>query len=140
MKFEDLDVYQRLVKLVMKVHTLTMSFPRFEMYELGSQLRRSSNSVAANLAEGFGNKHTNIYTEGISRAQGEIRETKHHLRVAFQKGYCQKEIFHQLIDEFEICSRMLFRLEEAILLKRNLGPYNSPGLTMTVTITLNMLS
>lgn len=33
------------------VHELTMSFPKFEMYELGSQLRRSSNSVPANLAE-----------------------------------------------------------------------------------------
>ena len=73
---EDLEVYQKLCDLVIKVHKLTLTFPRFELYELGSQLRRSSNAAPANLAEGFSNKHINIYLEDISRAQGEIRETK----------------------------------------------------------------
>ena len=63
MKVEDLNVYKKLFKLTIEVHKLTMEFPKFEMFELGSQLRRSSNSIPANLAEGFGNKHTNIYTE-----------------------------------------------------------------------------
>ena len=76
MRVEDLEVYKRLCKLAIEIHELSMSFPKFEIYELGSQLRRSSNSAPANLAEGFGNKHTNIYLETISRAQGEIRETK----------------------------------------------------------------
>ncbi|MBX4187390.1 MAG: four helix bundle protein [Candidatus Doudnabacteria bacterium] len=74
MTLEDLQVYQKLFKLCLEVHELTMAFPKFETYELGSQLRRSSNSGPANLAEGFGNKHTNIYSESISRARGEIRE------------------------------------------------------------------
>lgn len=114
MKVEDLDVYKRLVKLVLQVHEITMLFPKFEMYELGSQLRRSSNSVAANLAEGFGNKHTNIYTECISRSQGEIRETKHHLRIASHKKYISESDFTKLYDELEICSKMLFRLDKAL--------------------------
>lgn len=114
MRVEDLEVYRRLVDLVMQVHDLTMKFPKFEMYELGSQLRRSSNSVAANLAEGFGNKHTNIYTECISRAQGEIRETKHHLHIAQKKGYLSEGEFSQLYSELEICSKMLYRLEKSL--------------------------
>lgn len=121
MKVEDLDVYRKLVDLVMRVHDITMEFPKFELYELGSQLRRSSNSVAANLAEGFGNKHTNIYTECISRAQGEIRETKHHLRIASNKGYVSKPDFVQLYNEFETCSKMLFRLDQALEHKRGVG-------------------
>jgi hypothetical protein len=51
----DLMVYRRLVDLHMRVHDLTLTFPKFEMYELGSQVRRSSNSAPANLAEGFNN-------------------------------------------------------------------------------------
>lgn len=123
MKVEDLDVYQRLVKLVMKVHEVTMQFPKYEMYELGSQLRRSSNSVAANLAEGFSNKHTNIYTECISRSQGEIRETKHHLRIAKLKSYILKDDFQELFNENEICSKMLFRLEQSLITNRKLDYY-----------------
>ena len=84
--FEDLDVYQKLVELHLEVNSITMSFPRFEMYELGSQLRRSSNAIPANIAEGWNNNHINIYLEGINRAFGELRETKHHLSIAFQKG------------------------------------------------------
>lgn len=79
-RVEDLDVYRRLFNLHIEVHNLTLTFPKFELYELGSQLRRSSNSILANLAEGFSNKHTKIYLEGISRGQAELRETVHHLR------------------------------------------------------------
>ena len=61
MKIEDLKVYTKLFDLALRVNDLTLSFPKFEMFELGSQLRRSSNSSPANLAEGFDNKHTNIY-------------------------------------------------------------------------------
>jgi four helix bundle protein len=118
MHVEDLKVYQRLFDLVLEVHNFTMGLPKFEMYELGSQLRRSSNSSPANLADGFGNKHTNIYTEGISRAQGEIRETKHHLRVAYKKGYLTEERLNYFITEYEACSKMLYRLENSLKVKK----------------------
>src|SRR3989338_3903170 len=117
MKFdsvEDLDVYKKLFTIAIEVNDLTMSFPKFELFELGSQLRRSSNSAPANLAEGFNNKHTNIYLEGISRAQGEIRETKHHLKMAFLKQYLTKEKFDYFISEYNICGKMLTNLEKSL--------------------------
>lgn len=114
MKIEDLQVYRKLFALSLKVHKLSLTFPKFELYELGSQLRRSSNSAPANLAEGFGNKHTNIYTESISRAQGEIRETIHHLRIAYMKKYISKEQLEFFIKSYEECSRMLYGLEKSL--------------------------
>lgn len=111
---EKLDVYQRVFNLAIEIHELTLIFPKFELYELGSQLRRSSNSAPANLAEGFNNKHTNIYLEGISRAQGEIRETKHHLKIAFSKKYLNKEKLDYFIEEYNICGRMLTNLEKSL--------------------------
>ncbi len=50
MEVEDLKVYQKLCDLAIEVNDLSLSFPRFELYELGSQVRRSSNGGAANLA------------------------------------------------------------------------------------------
>jgi 23S rRNA-intervening sequence protein len=47
---EDLVVYQRLVDLHLEVNSLTMDFPRHELYELGSQLRRSSDAIPATMA------------------------------------------------------------------------------------------
>jgi four helix bundle protein len=49
--FEDLDVYQKLCELHLEIQKISLSFPKFELYELGSQIRRSSNSIAANIAE-----------------------------------------------------------------------------------------
>lgn len=116
----DLDVYKKLCDLATKVHELTLKFPQFELYELGSQLRRSSNSAPANLAEGFNNKHINIYLEGISRAQGEIRETIHHLKMAFRKGYLNKEKLNYFVTEYEVCGRMLTNLEKSLKRTSNL--------------------
>ena len=116
---EKLEVYQKLFNLAIKVHELTLSFPRFELYELGSQLRRSSNSAPANLAEGFNNKHTSIYLEGINRAQAEIRETKHHLRVAFKKKYLDQEKLNYFIHEHNIYGRMLTNLKKSLEQKKH---------------------
>ena len=77
--FEDLEVYQKLLELHLEISEIPLNFPKHELYELGSQIRRSSNSIPANLAEGWNNKHINIYLEGINRAFGEYQETLHHL-------------------------------------------------------------
>ena len=115
MRVEDLDVYKKLFQLACEAHELTMAFPKFELYELGSQLRRSSNSAPANLSEGFGNKHTNIYLEGISRSKGEIRETIHHLRMAYAKKYLTNEKLNIFVSQYEECSKMLYGLERSLL-------------------------
>ena len=118
MKVEDLDVYKKLFLLTLEAHHLTMTFPKFELYELGSQLRRSSNSIPSNLAEVFGNKHTNIYLEGISRSQGELRESIHHLKIACAKKYLSEEELKLYVTRYEECSKMLYGLEKSLLKKK----------------------
>ena len=113
--FEDLEVYKRLVDLHLELHSISLIFPKFELYELGSQIRRSSNSIPANLAEGWNNKHTNIYLEGINRALGELRETRHHLHIAYRKEYLPKEGYKDLLTRYEECSMMLHALRKSLL-------------------------
>ena len=112
--FRDLKVYQELVTLHLEVHELSLTFPKIETYELGSQVRRSSNSAPALVAEGWGSRHTNIYMEAINRSMGEIRETEHHLDVACRKGYMPKERFAELDDRYDHCGRMLENLHQAL--------------------------
>jgi len=112
--FEDLEVYQKLCELHLEVNELTFTFPKFELYELGSQLRRSSNSSPADIAEGWNNKHINIYLEGINRAQGELRETKHHLTMAFRKNYLSEAKYRSLINRYNESGRMLKSLEKSL--------------------------
>ena len=117
---EDLEVYRKLCELTIEINNLTLTFPKFELFELGSQLRRSSNSAPANLAEGFNNKHINVYLETISRAQGEIRETQHHLKMAFEKNYLNQQKLNYYLDKYNICGKMLTNLEKSLI--KNLKP------------------
>jgi four helix bundle protein len=112
--FEDLDVYRKLCELHLEISKLSLSFPKFELHELGSQIRRSSNSIPANIAEAWNNKHINIYLEGINRAQAELQETKHHLYVASQKRYLSEEAYKKYSERYSECGRMLRGLTQSL--------------------------
>ena len=51
--YKDLDIYTISLDLFLKVHPKTLQLPKYELYELGSQLRRSSDSVVSNIVEGY---------------------------------------------------------------------------------------
>lgn len=112
--FRDLDVYKKLCELHLDVCKLTMSFPKFELYELGSQIRRSSNSIPANVAEGWNNRHINIYLECINRAIGELQETEHHLYIAYRKEYLSEEKYENYSERYSECGKMLNGLYSSI--------------------------
>ena len=79
---EDLDVYNKLCQLHIEFCELTHSWPKEERYELGSQVRRSSNSAPAQLAEKNDDRHIRNKIEGVNRSRGEASETIHHLFIA----------------------------------------------------------
>jgi len=54
--YKDLDVYKISFDLFIKVHQFSRKLPKFELYELGSQIRRSADSVNSNIVEGYGRK------------------------------------------------------------------------------------
>src|SRR3989338_1995219 len=114
---EDLRVYQLLFELALEVSTVSLTFPKFELYELGSQVRRSSNSAPAQLSEGWGNRHIKMYLEGVTRALAEVRETRHHLRIARRKGYFSDEVEKAILGKYEECRLMLQSLEQSFLRK-----------------------
>ncbi len=54
--YRDLEIYSTALQLFLLVHPLTLKLPKYEMYELGSQLRRFSDSITTNIVEGYGRK------------------------------------------------------------------------------------
>ena len=109
---EDLDVYLKLCKLHIDVCNPTHQWPKEERYELGSQVRRSSNSSPAQLAEKNDNRHVRNKIEGINCSRGEAAETIHHLFMAKLKGYLTDEVYMLYKERYKECIRMLNGLEK----------------------------
>src|SRR5947208_2544655 len=93
MRVEDLDVYQKLCQLHIEVCQMSHQWLPEERFELGSQIRRSSNSSPANLAEKHSDRHLRNKIDGINRSRGEALETVHHLFIAKLKRYETEETY-----------------------------------------------
>ena len=111
---EDLEVYKMLCQLHIEVCDLTHQWPLEEKYELGSQVRRSSNSAPAQLAEKNDDRHIRNKIEGVNRSRGEAAETIHHLFMAKLKGYITEEVYQKFRDRYKACIRMLNGLEKTL--------------------------
>jgi four helix bundle protein len=93
MDVEDLEVYRKLCQLHIEICNLSHTWPSEEKYELGSQIRRASNSSPAQLAEKNDDRHIRNKIEGVNRSRGEAAETIHHLFMAREKGYVTAEVY-----------------------------------------------
>ena len=114
MRVEDLEVYRKLCRLHIEVCELTHGWPAEERFELASQVRRSSNSSPANLAEKHSDRHVRNKIEGINRARNEALETVHHLYIAQMKRYVAEESYEKIRARYQECIRMLNGLERKL--------------------------
>ena len=113
-RLEDLVVYQRLCRLHIDVCKISHRWPNEERYELGSQVRRSSNSSPAQLSEKYDDRHIRNKIEGVNRSRGEAGETIHHLYMAHLKGYESLETYDEYRSRYQECIRMLNGIERTL--------------------------
>ncbi|HEY8227254.1 MAG TPA: four helix bundle protein [Pyrinomonadaceae bacterium] len=104
----DLKVYQLAYKLAMEIFHLSKAFPREEIYSLTNQIRRSSRSVAANLAEGFRKRrYPAMLLNKLTDCDAEGAETQVWIDFAYDCGYLSKENHRKLAAGYEQVGRML---------------------------------
>ena len=85
--FRDLDVYQNALETGLRVYELSKRFPDSERYALTDQVRRSSRSVCANIAEAWRKRRcTAAFISKLSDSEGEAAETQVHMEFAFHHG------------------------------------------------------
>ncbi|HEC17221.1 MAG TPA: four helix bundle protein [Sedimenticola sp.] len=85
--FKDLLVWQKAHKFVLTIYQMSNSFPRDEVYGLTSQLRRSSASIPANIAEACGRDGSKEFARFLQIAMGSASETEYHLLLARDLGF-----------------------------------------------------
>ena len=84
--------WQRADDLFIKLHRLSLqTFPAYERYELGAQLRRAAYSVAANIVEGFARRHRRDRLHFFNIAESSLAEVGYCIHVAKRLGYVSEE-------------------------------------------------
>jgi four helix bundle protein len=109
--FRDLDVYQNALETGLRVYELSKKFPEDERYALTDQIRRSSRSVCANIAEAWRKRrYTAAFISKLSDSEGEAAETQVHLEFAVRHGYIGDAEFETIDHAYEHILGQLVRM------------------------------
>ena len=107
---EDLDVFQRAYAASLEMHRASLRFPEIEQrYGLADQIRRSSKSICANLAEGYGKQRGSFaeFRRYVLMAIGSADEVRVWVRYSVDLGYVDRDQATHWRDEYRQIARML---------------------------------
>lgn len=106
--FRDLEVYKLSHELSKEIFELTKTFPAEERYSLTGQIRRSSRSVGAQVAEAWAKRrYEKHFISKLTDADGEQQETQHRIEVSFDCKYITLDLMKTLLDTCSSIGKML---------------------------------
>jgi four helix bundle protein len=106
--YRDLLVYQKAKESAHAIFLLSKTFPKEEMYSLTDQVRRSSRSIGAQIAEAWAKRdYEKHFQSKLTDADAERQETQHWIDIAYDCGYLSETQATKLKVNFEEIGRLL---------------------------------
>lgn len=116
MSYRKLEVWQVSREIVIEIHKMSLQLPKFELFEEGQQIRRSSKSVKSTIVEGYGRRrYKNEFIKFLVYAQASNDETIDHLETLFETGsFNDEQTFISLKEKIDLLGRKLNRFIQAV--------------------------
>ncbi|WP_303918147.1 four helix bundle protein [Draconibacterium sediminis] len=112
--YRDLEIYQSAYQLAIKVHKMTLTLPAYELYEQGSQVRRSTKSIKDNIVEGYGrNRYKQDFIRFLVYAQASCDEANSQLTMINELHFDSKGL-NDLISDYELLGKKLHKFIEYV--------------------------
>ena len=112
LRHQDLIVYKRAIEAAMRIFEITKTFPKEETYSLTDQIRRSSRSVASNIAEAWRKRrYKAALVSKLNDAEGEAAETQTWIEVSTRCGYITRRMAKELFLEYDEIISILVSME-----------------------------
>ena len=112
LRHQDLIVYKKSIELAMRIFEISKKFPKEETYSLTDQVRRSSRSVSANIAEAWRKRrYCAAFVSKLNDAEGESAETQTWIELAVKCGYVVRVTAKELFKEYDEVISMLVSME-----------------------------
>jgi len=115
LSYRELRVYRSAIDLAMEIFELTKSFPPEEKYSLTDQIRRSSRSVSANIAEAWRkSRYKAAFIAKINDSETEACETQVWLEIALRCKYLTEEKTDDLLEKYDhLISQLVLMINDA---------------------------
>ncbi len=123
MSYRNLEIWQMARELTIEVHRMTLQkLPKFEMFEEGSQIRRSMKSVKSNIVEGYGRRrYKQDFLKFLTYAHASCDETIDHLETLFDTESLSDELLYcSLHERLDVLGGKLNHFIQGVELKHNL--------------------
>lgn len=107
--YKDLDIYNKAHNLAIEIHRMSLHLPKFELYEEGSQIRKSSKSIKSNIAEGFGRRrYKQEFVKFLTYSIASCDETQDHLKTLYEtESLRDAEKYKYFCEEYDHLGRMI---------------------------------
>lgn len=116
--YYDLEIYQKGLDLFLKTHAVSKKLPKYELYELGSQLRRSSDSIITNIVEGYGRKYyKNDFIKFLIYSASSTHETMHHIEKLISLYPELESELKTLQNDYKILSAQIYTFTQYVVKK-----------------------
>ena len=113
--YKDLEIYQQSMGLFLVTHRFSIKLPKYELYELGSQLRRSSDSVITNIVEGYGRRvYKNDFLKFLVYSHASNLETINHLEKISQLYIQLSEESIDLVSKYDQLGARIYKFTEYV--------------------------
>lgn len=109
MSYRELEIYRESKRLAIETHRMSLTLPKMELYEEGSQIRRSSKSVTSMIVEGYGRRRYKAdYIKHLVYAQTECDETIIHLDFLYEtESLKDKPKYEELREQYDSLSKRI---------------------------------
>ena len=116
MSYRKLDIWKLAKEITNDIHSMSLELPKFELYETGSQIRRSSKSTKSNIVEGYGRRYyKQDYIRFLIIALASNDETIDHLETLFEtKSFKDEKKFQDLHDRLIILGKKINRFLQTV--------------------------
>jgi four helix bundle protein len=107
--YRELEIYKESKKLAIEIHKMTMILPKFELFEEGGQVRRSSKSVTSMIVEGYGRRRYKAdFIKYLIYSHAECDETIVHIDFLFEtKSLIDEPLYNILKAGYESLSKRI---------------------------------
>ena len=121
MSYKDLEIWKMSKDIVIEIHTMSLSLPKFEQFEEAQQIRRSSKTVKSCIVEGYGRRrYKSDFVKFIVYALSSNDETMDHLETLFETESIKDENLYKILhDKIELLGKKINNFLQAVEKRHN---------------------